>query len=826
VMKNPRIKKLKWRIGIFGTDWDQKFLREILRCKIDDNIEFASFFKPHEFGIESNIHPHQTCVNAVPLCDIAFFFINKRYDGPYKGETFWKENPDDWPFRISVTHAEYRKAKMEKIPTIVFVHSKAYKELGDFFIKSQKGDVPDAERYESIKRDWNGGEHYVKNPEVYCFLREACRGIGEKQLYQSWISEYSDKDLGNDCQNLKKKLLDIIVGLTPHFLRKLANKQYEAIQNEQHLGTKVNYKFMKQNDCLIEREAQDEAIRYIASLKDTIQEASGHAIITGDSKIGKTFFMIGLFGDDVKACNEVSGGKKIPIFLSFKNRPKILNLENIVSKELMSFYLPKYPFNFGNVSVVLYIDGLDEGEFMNTAELRDSLKNLLSSTRNLRLILSMRQQYYEWNYTTLKDIFKDEVSVYRILRINENDGKELIYKVSKALGTPLDRERIDLKQVISDDLLQEPMHCVMAAYILHNKSENKELSVQNVYDFYLRLLAEHEASHMTGVLDIEDLYNAWRDVAYIISWKKTKGVSVNCDDLKKELEDDGYDANYWKRTQGTLIECNGSHARFKCESYMNSLLSEMIVDYMLGSKEDERLLATDWYYDTSFFVRGRFNRMGINELDLAIDRLFHTAFQHIFKQDENDIRIAANCIYLLGRMSHINIRRDKIRRLIRALKELTRRCDFLYVGALFALTELGDIEAEKELSRVLRIEDIRKRNTDFHLIYYGVIPPQGSFPANIPVSDEGIDCSRLLNGATRRLKDKRDILKLRIKVAIVCDALEIYHSYYDRDDAIEWIEKVEKGISIDQAERLAKKLIEDSKKRLCTTRAKIEGRST
>lgn len=826
-MANPNIRKLKWKIGIFGTDWDQKYLRELLRCKIDENMEFVSFFKPHEFGIESNIHPHQTCVNAVPLCDIALFFINKRYGGPYKGETFWKEAPSDWLFRISVTHAEYRKAKMEKIPTIVFVHSQAYKELGDFFIKPKKDNESDIERYESIKKDWNENEHYVRNPEVYCFLREACRGIGEKQSYQSWISEYNDDDLGNSCQNLKKKLLENITGLTPHFLRKLANRQYEAIQNEQNIGTRVNYRLLKKNDFLIEREAQDETMQHITNLKDTIRETSSHAIITGDSNIGKTFFMIELFGDDVKACDEVSGGKKIPIFLSFKNRPKTLSLENIVSDELVSFYFPGYPFNLGNASITLYIDGVDEGEFMNTTELRDSLKNLLASTRNLRLILSMRQQYYEWNHTTFKEIFKDTVSVYRILRIKENEGEELIYKVLKTLGTPLDREKIDLKQVISDDLFQEPMHCVMTACILHDKSKNKELNVQNVYDSYIRLLAEHEASHMTGVLDIEDLYNAWRYVAYILSWKKTKGVSISCDDLRKELEHYGFDASYWERTQGTLVECNRSYARFKCESYMNSLLSAMIVDHLLGIKEDERLLATDCYYDTSLFIRSKFDRMEINELDRCIDRLFHTAFQHVFKQDENDVRIAANCIYLLGRKSHIDIRRDKVRRLIRAMKELTRKYDFVYVAALFALTELGDIEAENELNKVLMIEDIRKRNTDFHLIYYRVLPPQRSFPANIPVSDGGIDCTRLLNGATRRLKDKSDILKLRIKVAIVCDALEIYHSHYNKDDAIEWIEKVEKIIStIDQTNPITKKLIEDSQKRLHITRSKIEGRST
>lgn len=830
-MLNQSTKVQKCKIGIFGTDWDQEAIKKILNLHIADNIEFDHFSKPETFGIDHDTHPHQTCINFVPLCDLAFFFINKRYGGPYQGEVFWEERPDDWTFDLSVTHAEYRKAKIENIPVIVFIHSKAYKEIGDVFLKSKDDYKSDKERYESIKNDWNRNKHYVKDSEVYCFIRETSRGMGKNQLYQSWMVEYSDADLDNNCYNLKEKIIGGIKSLTPDIIRNVANEQYDALQNELRIGPEISYKFMNENGCLVDRKIQDHTRHNVKNPKDKIRKAPNHVMVTGGANTGKTFFMIDLFGEDVESCNKVLD-RNIPIFFSFKNRTKDnFDLVSIISNEMFSHSLPKCLFNFDTVSITLYIDGIDEGGYITTAELKKNFTKLLDSVRDLKLVIALRQEYYDLNYTTFNEIFEGKITIYRLLEIEDGEGKMLVCNVLSVLDPVSDPKKLDLSKIVSRDLLHEPMHCVMAAWILHKKSPGEVLNVPKVYDYYTELLAEHEIRHVdSSSLTIEDLYKMWHETACIIARKKTKGENIDCDNLQKQLIDMGHDIAAWKRTHGSLIECNRGYARFKYDSYMNSLLSKMIIDYLSRKKGTEDVLSIDCYYDTSVFIRNRFNELERDELIHIRDELCYTAIGHVFKENEDNIRIIANCIYLLGLMSRmenldVDIEgTDVIKRMIKGLKECTK-VSYVSTGTLFALTALGDYNAENELNKELKKEEIRKRNTDFHLIYFGAIRPQRSFPPNIPISDAGIDCSRLLDGMVRHFnrKEKRDDLRIRINVTIMCDALEIYHCYYSKDNALKWIEKFEKLISsIDTNNRHAKKLIGDSKKRLDLCKERIE----
>jgi len=819
-------KEQKCKIGIFGTDWDQEAIKKILNLHIADNIEFDHFSKPETFGIDHDTHPHQTCINFVPLCDLAFFFINKRYGGPYQGEVFWEELPDDWTFDLSVTHAEYRKAKIEKIPVIVFIHSKAYKEIGDVFLKSKDDCKSDKERYESIKNGWNRNKHYVRDSEVYCFIRETSRGMGKNQLYQSWIVEYSDADLDNNCYNLKEKIIGGIKSLTPDIMRNVANEQYDALQNELRIGPEISYKFMNENGCLVDRKIQDRTRHNVKNPKDKIHKAPNHVMITGGANTGKTFFMIDLFGEDVKSCNKVLD-RNIPIFFSFKNRTKdSFDIGSIISNEMFSHSLPKCLFNFDTVSITLYIDGIDEGEYINTTELKTFFMNLLSSVRNLKLVVALRQEYYDWNYTTFNEIFWGKLTTYRLLKIEAVEGEKLIHNVMGALGPLPEAKEPNLrKKNISEDLFQAPMHCVMAAYILRDEKPNNELNVSRVYDHYIKLLAEHEAGHVSDGISTEDLYKIWQDSALVIALKKTEGETIDCDNLQEQLGDKGHDITVWKRTHGTLVECNAGYAKFKSDSYMYSILSKMIIDYLLLKKGDEKILVIDPYYDTHVFLNNRFKELGNEELSRIQDRLFHIAYKRIFKKNKNNIRITANCIYLIGQIGYTkNVDIEKTKRLIRALKELTTD-SFVYVGALFALTVLNDYKAENELYKELKKEDILKRNTDFHLIYFGAIRPQRSFPPNITLHDDGIDCSRLLDGISLHFdrNEKKDVLRTRIYSKIVCDALERYHQNYSKDGALKWIEKFEKLIlSIDTNDRHVKKLIVASKKGFDLYKERIE----
>jgi len=834
-MTNQKIKK--WRVGIFGTEYDQEYLNEIAQSQIDDNVELIYFLKPKEFGKNSDVHPHESCVKSVSSCDIAFFFVNRRYGGSYQGRKFFEEHPADWPFELSVTHAEYRKAKIERIPTVVFVHSESWREVADVFLRVKKGDSSDRERYELVKKTWEKDKHYVKDPEVYCFIREAIRGLGREQSYQSWKAEYSDADLVNSCSKLREKMLNELRSLTPYILRKLANKQYDALRKELRIGPRISYQFMEENECLVDRETQNESGQRVKDVSDCIRGESNHVTIIGDAHAGKTFLMIKLFGEDVETCSKVSG-KDIPVFFNFKNRPKgTFDLESIIASELSSYFSVRgYPYNFDTVHLRLYIDGVGEGEYINTEQLKRFFTILLSSNKNVRLIITVRREYYDLNYTNFNEIFEGQVEIHRLVKIEANEGKRLIQDLLRTLGSNENLKGFNLAEVIPENSLREPMHCVMAAYILSTglpKFRRGELNALRLYDDYIKLLVEHEVTHVPGSLTFDDLYRAWQDTAHIIAWGRTKGDMVDCNSLRKRLMDKGHSVTAWERTRSSLIESDVHYAQFKYDSYMESLLSRMIINYILQKKGSEDILAIDCYYDRSVFIENRFSQLGHQQVNRVLQELFMIACKHIFKKDEIDTRITSNCVYLMAllgcrqRPETFDVDDAMVR--IRALRELTLRKlmknSFVYIGALFQLTRLGDYGAEKELDRELKIENIRKRNVDFHLAYFGAIQSSWPFPPNVTAPEDGIDCSRLLDGIARhfRREEERYLLRVRIDITIVCDALEIYHCYYSKESALKWIGTFEDLVSsIRTNHKHLQKLIEGSKSRLSISRKKIE----
>jgi hypothetical protein len=187
----------------------------------------------------------------------------------------------------------------------------------------------------------------------------------------------------------------------------------------------------------------------------------------------------------------------------------------------------------------------------------------------------------------------------------------------------------------------------------------------------------------------------------------------------------------------------------------------------------------------------------VEELDKIGTRLFQIACEHIFnKEDVLSIRISSNCIYLLGQIGTIEgTDIDKTKRLIRALKELAPERSYSYIGALYALTELGDSQSIIELQNQHKDEFILKRDVDFHLIYFCAYPPQQSvFPPNIPL-EEGVDCSRLFDGLERNLKRKKRHERINVYCELICYSLLTYHRKHSTDDALKWINKFECTLS-------------------------------
>lgn len=837
-----RIKE-KLIVGIFGTDYDQPNIRNIKCDGIGDKIEIHHFTIPENFGIEDEIHPHQNSINAVSICDIAFFFINIRSGGPYRGDVFWEEHPDDWNFGISVTHAEYRQAKIKNIPVFVFIDEKVNNDFYTTFIEGRKS-KSDNDNYKQIRRDWSGEDHYIKDVELLCFIREALNGIGEKQLYQSWTQFYDYSKSDTDSSYLTGLVIGMIKSITPRIIRELASNQASALKGELRLGKEINYQFMKENGLLVNRKFQKEG-KNIDCPKETINKASNNVMIVGPGHIGKTFFMIDLFCDHVEKSDKKLGREDIPIFFSFKNKnKKIIDLSSIIEYEVNSCHLyrlhaSKELLNLSLVNITLYLDGIDEGNYIDTKNLKKFFKNLLFY-KKLRLIISVRQEYYDINYTTFDEIFRGSISIYNILEMDTEESKALICNTLKSLHPLEDFSSLDFERYFPSNIIfSKPIYCIMAACILPQNLKC-ELDTVTVGDEFIKLIAQHEIKHLSDEersggrirgddsVTYERLLEMWSDTAFLISWEKNRGEEIFREDIQKKLVSKGYNLNYWKRTEGSLIECKNSLIEFKVDIYRDILLSRRIINYLLSNRrdekleDDEKLLAIDTFYDTKVILKYRFLGLKLGSLKEIQKKLFYITFENIFYENELNIRISSNCIYLLGQIGNVKLDLDKAKRIIRALKELTLEGSFAHVGSLYALTELGDYQSTIDLNHQHQKITILKRDVDFHLIYYRAISPQSLYPPNISISERGLDCSRLFDGLASNILKKKGHERLKVYCELIYYSLLAYHCKYSKDNALKWIESFEMILSSINSDNESSDLIEHCKSLFEIAREKIE----
>ena len=832
------------RVGIFGTDHDQPNIKKIVNNTIDDNIKITNFIDFESFGIEPGLHPHQQCISAVSNIDIAIFFINKNYGEPYKGDKFWKERPDDWIFDIAVTHAEYRQAQIRKIPTIVFVDSKADDDLFNSFVKGKEELSSDNDRYEMTLGEWSKVAHYIENIKLCCFIREVKRGIEENQLYPTWaITKYEYNESDRDDSYLKNLVCKAITGLTPWIIRDLSSRQAIALNDELQLK-EINYKFIKKKKLFIDRKLQSIEGVIFRRPKNTINKAPNHIMIIGPGHVGKTLFMIDLFCDHVKRSNR-KFDRDIPIFFSFRNRnTNIVDLSSIIEYEINSHRsnVPKKLLDLSNVNITLYIDGIDKGSYIDTNNFKIFFNNL-KSLKHLKLVISLRQEYYDLNFTTFEEIFRGTIRVYKILEMEKDEGKILIYNAFKALHPSTDFSHLDLDQYFPSNIFYKPMYCMMAAYVLP-QNRDRELDFVTIGDEFIKLIAQHETKYLSdkgrsdGGKSVDDnvtyesLLKMWIDIACIVSWKKNKGEEVFCENIKNELDSKGFNINHWNRTEGSLIECKNGIIEFKVDIYLDILLSEKIVNDLLynGNNEklgfdnklefDDKLLAIDTYYDTKVILNYRFQSLSLKQLQKIQKKLFYIAFENICGDQEN-IRIASNCIYLLGQIGNVKLDKKKAKRILRALRELTITGSFAHVGSLYALTELGDQDSTIDINKQHIEPTILKRDVDFHLIYYRAFRPQNLFPPNIPVSEGAIDCSRLFDGLASNIKKKKGHERLKIYCELIYYSLLAYQCRDSKDKALYWINKFEQ-ILIDINSDESSNLIEHCRLLFENARKKIE----
>ncbi|MDD4248942.1 MAG: hypothetical protein PHT13_07485, partial [Methanosarcina sp.] len=335
----------KCRIGIFGTKDDQENLDKIIKSiDLGGNVDILRFTKTADFGIDE-AHTHKTCVYALSTCNIAIFFINRRYGGKFQPDVCWEiSSENDWCFEISVTHAEYRTAKELCIPTIVFIDYNTYKEYGynirerHFRVVSQNGENKESikKNMDYIEKHWEKSNH-VQDPKLFFFINEITTGMkkdtgmNKKELYQNWKGEkyvYDDLDDEKGEEELKQKIINAIKGLTPIFLRQLSEKQASKLQEELRVGPQISYKFMDGRGLLVEREFKDDSGKVVK--QDQIYEEK-KVLIIGSGSDGKTFTMVDLFSKHVSKCidnNSLENNRDIPLFISLKN--KIATLDNVL----------------------------------------------------------------------------------------------------------------------------------------------------------------------------------------------------------------------------------------------------------------------------------------------------------------------------------------------------------------------------------------------------------------------------------------------------------------------------------------------------------------
>lgn len=714
----------KWKVFLSSTSKDLQAIRE----QVADHLKELGFevvrFEGN-FKIDPEASSHEVCLANVQNADMVVLLLDCRFGSKFKF------NPN-----ISITQAEYRKARKVGIPVFQFINKNLAKEYFSLLERAKKMAGQDAAPEIILKNLKEFKPEYADEIGLILFVGEifSARKGDFAIFYEDWV------DLGT---KLNRRMQDY----TPALLRRLVREQKKLFKQgdesrqfwlslEELLKLKL-YQRPRWHRVSYTTDNGDLAVLIVKWVKE-----GKHVLIRGKAGAGKTTELSRAFLINAKSIKAPS--YSLPIFvrlrdLSFRES-NILTVKELVDLQTKQL-LKKEPFptlRLEDIQLRLYLDGLDE---IAVDPKDDEIRSLFfTPAMQQALVMTSRSDVANricgntptsWSFIPVVEIedWSPEMATEFIRRFCVSNQKN---DLAQQILTPDVQKRF-----IS--LLTNPLMSTMLVFLIYEGGMQWPTGTEDRVALFTEFLNKwiiREVNRMKVPLSkankiAEEIRYAWQLAAWEIYQYRHLGEKLTIEQLKNLIKEQRPETSDILESTGfrslLVIRPVTSYViGFAHEQFMEYLIAELFNQFCLN--DDRRVvnyLNHAITFEVNSFIKGIWSRSSTEDLRKIIrnlEKIFNST-----SDDHSGLQCKANIVYYWSRMTSYQVRDDVLQRLRHASNY--KGNPYLRNGALFSLVRLGDKEAEARLYHSLTTDSLANSyNRRLHLEYFGDLEPQGGPP--------------------------------------------------------------------------------------------------
>lgn len=780
-------------------------LRDLVRSTVESLGFDANVYDASGYPVDSTIHSHAACVNAIQSHDIVLAFADEREGGKFQ----IAEIPEAMLRTLRERHiipeagsvaplptifqVEVMTARSLRKPTIVFIGNEVKVRVDQTIalLRENRLDVrprtespPDLEglirasKWDEIRDNFEVGSGRIESFQQIAFLERVRK---EKPNFISYYDKGNQEALAGEIRSRLSGVVEAFIKEHVAFVTDKIERHRDPLRTES-LQDLINLRLIISSPFSVLSGEISPPLFSNGRDEGTIANSLiGHkdVLLLGRPGLGKTTASLLTFRDLAEhAGSQVEG--LAPLYASWRtladlhfDGSKTVNSVGDFIRLLIGLPhgRPPWPSKLilPNKEWILVLDGLDESPLDH-----DSLVGLIKVLpSDATVLVSCREYDYERYLESVKHEFNlviqlfpwEDEHVREYLAGLTACGKE---KAVEFIGNYLERNT-------TPDFISLPLWLSVLTYLAERSPAGLSNEVRQGNDYELLRLcadavAEDELERQDSIgKGIDALRTLWEQSAWQLQKARREGRTLRISELETLL--DVEEEAPLGRAVFALLDTLGERVfGFFHEVFQEFWLAEFLVDKLVDPQIEAKQRAEYFSYQRSV-VTNNFVKMRIKSREKVsmISGLLQEAIRSTSSGGERSLFAKNQLVYLLGRIDESNAMRAFLRDVWNSSEESA----FVKHSAAFGAIILGDDEIEDEYYQLLSTSDSDdKMNRGYHLYYYKDLDVPESA---MPVIDDGLrDGERTLRQLFKRLSrsEVRHLNLRRIELLTIRGFLE------------------------------------------------------
>ena len=728
-----------WRVLLLSAGYGNETLRDEAYSTISDlGFEVSVYDRPG-YPVDSSVHSHAACIEAIDQHDIVVALIDEKDGGTFQVD----EIPELMRARLVELGVIANRYDFAPVPSILQVEILTARATGKPVIcmvpesvrevcHAILGQLPNMIGRMTARRPGVVGARNLVSARKWSDLNDSydvpISGMTFGQLaFLEYIRRERPNYLSYFPLGRRRELADHLTfrlaSLPSTLVRlNLERAQRRLLRKRTPIAASESLAWLRENGLIVSGPYKSDSplgaakaplLRNGRSVALPRHLESGTSVaLLGDPGMGKSTYLLLAIVDIFEEMKDPAPSLLFASWRELSREAQRSNADQLL-RTLIGLAAGRSPWPsllpLPSIRWQIVIDGIDESD----VDL-PSLRSLLDELRRIGAVLvSCRESDFERRLYPIQESFeqiirllpwgKGEIDHYKRALTNEGDN---------ATGEYIDSHRDDYRGVLS-----VPLWLTMITFL--SRRGGAGLRSGEISDYVLlsqcgQAVAEDELrrADFQGEPDKGRLLQAWQMAAWSIYIGRRRGGPLRQDSLREALGLD--DDRVWIACRSLLDERNGSISGFVYETFLEYWLAEYIVTAMMPQNRAPMRLAESLSLQRSV-TTNRLVRQGIAYWGITAEAA--AGLREAFWQaGDAEIFTKNQILYLLGR---IDASPACIRFLVSVWSNKAEPA-FVRYSAAYAAVMLGVHSVEAEFYTELRENDVFDRmNRWYHRYYYG-----------------------------------------------------------------------------------------------------------